>query len=276
MTSPPTAGQVKALLEAKGWTAQKRFGQNFLIDANLCRFLTDQVGEGAVVEIGPGLGHLTFALLEKGMCVQAIEIDRGYCVRLREIFQEESRFSLIEGDVMDLIPRLEGVSAIVSNLPYNISGPLLASLSLLEKPPKRIVMTLQKEMADRLLASPSTPAYGALTVQIQSTWQVVPLRQIPPEAFWPRPSIVSTAVQMELRPDCLGVASRKKLSGLVRTGFSARRKMLTGTLSQMGFARQVIRDALTHGGLSPDARPEHLSPQDWRDLAGRLEVATPS
>ena len=203
-----------------------------------------------VQEIGPGLGALTRALLTIGHSVEAFEVDQGLIRWLRTEFQEEPRFRLIEGDALKTLPQNPPRSIVCGNLPYAISTPLLAQLALRPIPPETIVVTLQKEVADRYAATPRTPDYGAVTVLLQSVFTIERIRQLPPEVFYPRPQIDSTVLRL-VRHDSLP-PDREGFHAFVKKGFSQRRKKLKGLLP-----------------VDLDRRGEELDPAEWCDLYER-------
>jgi 16S rRNA (adenine1518-N6/adenine1519-N6)-dimethyltransferase len=203
-----------------------------------------------VQEIGPGLGALTRALLTIGHSVEAFEIDQGLIQWLQEEFKNESRFHLVEGDALKTLSQHPPRSVVCGNLPYSISTPLLVQLALRPTPPQTIVVTLQKEVADRYAALPRTPDYGAVTVLLQSVFTIEKIRQLPPEVFYPRPQIDSTVLRL-VRRDQLP-PYLEGFHAFVKKGFSQRRKKLKGLLP-----------------VDLDRRAEELDPAEWRDLYER-------
>jgi len=203
-----------------------------------------------VQEIGPGLGALTRALLSMGHSVEAFELDQGLIRWLREELQNEPRFRLIEGDALKTLPQHPARDLVCGNLPYSISTPLLVQLALRPIPPQTIVVTLQKEVADRYAAAPRTPDYGAVTVLLQSVFAIEKIRQLPPEVFYPRPQIDSTVLRL-VRRDLLPL-DREGFHAFVKKGFSQRRKKLKGLLP-----------------VDLDRRAEELDPAEWRNLYER-------
>lgn len=282
-----TLSQVRGLLAAAGLTPRHRFGQNFLIDLNLMRkaAAAAKLSAGDVVlEVGPGTGSFTELLLDSGARVIAVEIDRGLQTLLETHFAGQPRFTLIRGDALarkhelnpDLIAALQrespgerGARKLVANLPYQIATPLLMELLYGEPALERMVVTIQKEVAERLTAKPRTDAYGPLAVIVQSLAQVEQLATLPASAFWPRPAVESELVR--IRPRGVREILGRPVAGfvrLVRAWFQQRRKTL----------RRIARDALATGAesafvaacVSSDARPEELSPADWERLYAAL------
>ena len=258
-----TLTEIRRLLDERGMRPLARFGQNFLHDQNLARAIVlEAVAElypaGPVLEVGPGLGALTELILEAGLEITALEIDRGLAAVLRERLgghpEYGARFHLVEGDALETLadpafrasagarPRL-----FLGNLPYNISTPLLVGVLALPQPPERVVLTLQKEVAERLAAKHGTSAYGALTIQIQSGYAVRLVRTLPPSVFYPVPEVDSAVVRLDRLPSPLipeGEAAA--FHAFVKKGFSQRRKKLSNTL-----------------GIADSRRAEELSVPDW-------------
>ena len=247
----------------------KTLGQNFLHDQNLARWIVDQAQitpADYVVEIGPGLGALTRFILEKGARVLAIEKDARLANFLRAHFGHE-RLEVLNNDALKFDPRAlfaHRQVKLLGNLPYNISSALL--LNFLEQPSSISLwlLTLQKEVAMRLSASPSTHDYGALTLRVQLHHRVKHLRSVRATVFFPQPDVDSAVVRI-LPRDPLELPARddELLLKLIRTGFSQRRKQLRKLL------RTRVSDwdrVASHLDINPKARAEELSLLQWIDL----------
>ena len=248
----------------------KTLGQNFLHDQNLARWIVDQaqiISEDYVVEIGPGLGALTEFILEKGAHVLAIEKDARLANFLRARFGHEC-LEVLNIDALKFDPRFLFAHRrvkLLGNLPYNISSALL--LNFLEQPSliSLWLLMLQKEMAMRLSASPSTHDYGALTLRVQLHHCAKYLRTVPATVFFPQPDVDSAVVRI-LPRDPLELPARddELVVRLVRAGFSQRRKQLRKLL------QTDVPDwdrAASHLNINPKARAEELSLLQWIDLA---------
>ena len=251
----------------------KTLGQNFLHDQNLTRWIVDQAQvaqEDYVVEIGPGLGALTKLLLEKGAHVLAIEKDRRLADFLRERFNHQ-RLEILNMDALKFDARAlfsHGRVKLVGNLPYNVSSALLLKFLAYPSPISLWLFTLQKEMAMRLSAQPSTHDYGALTLRMQLRHHVKYLRTVPATVFFPRPEVDSAVVRIFPRdPRELPPHDEELLVKLIRLGFSQRRKQLRKLLpARVDNWETVAR----HLDFDPKARAEELSLFQWIDLANFL------
>ena len=278
--------QIQSLLAQANTAPRHRFGQNFMVDANVVRLIADAgqlSADDLVIEVGPGTGTLTEELLSRGANVVAVEIDRDLAGMLRDKFAGDSRFTLIEGDALDgkhavnedlrracfstrvvavdnpEDPRAKARSPIklVANLPYNIASPLVIELLMLGV--ETLVFTVQKEVADRLRAAPATNDFGPLTAMVQLLADVEVMRTLPASVFWPPPKIDSALVRLR-RNDRLGNEARG-FSKFVSTLFSFRRKTLRKALSQSG----VEIDPAVIAGRE-NARAEDFSPGELLTL----------
>ena len=196
--------EIRATLKEIGVRPAKALGQNFLHDQNLARWIVDQAQitpADYVIEIGPGLGALTRFILEKGAHVLAIEKDARLATFLRSRFGDE-RLEIVNTDALKFDPRVlfaHRCVKLIGNLPYNISSPLLVKFLEYPSPISLCLLTLQKEMAMRLSASPCTHDYGALTLRVQLHHRVKYLRSVAATVFLPRPDVDSAVVRFEPR-----------------------------------------------------------------------------
>ena len=262
-----TLTEIKSVLASRGLAPNKRLGQNFLFDQNLCQWLAAQPGlqPGEVAwEIGPGLGCYTEALLATGVALRAIEIDRGYAAWLRERFASEPRFELVEGDALREFARCDGARVVTGNLPYNISTPLVMSLLSLPRPPAVMTFVLQYEMAKRLAAGPGDPDYGAVSVAVQAAYRVELQRKIPPTVFHPRPAVDSAALRLTRRADA--VPDSAAFAAFVRGAFLGKRKQLLNVLADSPAGRAVWEQRLAALGLPATVRAEAIPVETWKAL----------
>lgn len=271
---PQTLAEIKTLLESRGLTPRKRFGQNFLIDHNLVRKLVDESGVGAgdlVLEVGPGTGTLTEELLERGCEVIACELDRGLAELLRERLGSNERFTLIEGDCLaqkrEVSAEIVGAVAgrpftLVANLPYGAATPLMLALLTAHPDCRGMYVTIQKEVGERLAARAGQSAYGGISVAAQTLATVRLIAKLPPECFWPRPEITSVMVAIERRTDH-GIGDPVAFGEFCQRVFAQRRKQLGSVLG---------RDIAWPEGIAPTLRAEALEPGQivglWRATEG--------
>ena len=277
MAEPPILTrptEVRAILAQLDFHPSRILGQNFLIDRNILNILlaaAELQPADAVVEVGPGLGVLTGALLEQVAAVTAVEKDNRLAPYLRERFAGETKLNLIHADILDCdLPALfpgPGLK-LVANLPYAIAARLLVELTALPHPPALIVVTIQREVADRLTAQPSTKDYGLLSILLQRHYAIATVKHISPSCFWPPPEVQSSISKLVRRPAPLGgPADEQALRDLLRHAFSRRRKTLARSL------RDLVADplrALALAGIAPTARAEELPPEKWPALLNAL------
>jgi 16S rRNA (adenine1518-N6/adenine1519-N6)-dimethyltransferase len=263
-------GDVRRLLVDHDIEASRALGQNFVVDPNTVERIVRLSGVGrgdAVVEIGAGLGSLTLPLAESGAQVTAVEVDRRLLPILRDVVGDRAR--VVEADVMSLdwsevVGGRDDV-VVVSNLPYNIATPLV--VTLLEEVPAiaKLVVMVQREVADRMAAPPGSKVYGAVSIRIAYFATARVLGTVSPEVFIPRPSVTSAIVEIVRRPAPAvdpDLASYGEINTLVRAGFATRRKMLRRSLAGL------VDDAIfAAAGVDPTARAEDLGVDRWGTLA---------
>lgn len=247
---------------------RKKLGQNFLLDHNLIRKLVDSAGVGAgdvVLEVGPGTGTLTDELLDRGCVVVACELDAGLAELQRERHAAAAKaggFVLVEGDCLAgkraLNPAIGAALAgraftLVANLPYGAATPLMLAL-LCDSACRGQHVTIQREVADRLLAGPGSKAYGSISVVAQTLARVERVATLPPECFWPRPEVTSAMVSLRPIADH-GIGDPSAFAAFAQRVFSNRRKQL-GT---------VLSGVRLPAGIEPTERAERL---EVRTIAG--------
>lgn len=249
---------------------RKRFAQHWLKDASVHRAIVaaaslDKRSGARVLEIGPGTGQLTRRLLAAGAEVTAVEVDRDLCRLLRQQFDGEARFHLIETDFLKM-PVPTDLDSVVANIPYNITSPILDKLLGSPKCPveqfQGIVLLVQKEIASRLQAAPGSKAYGAMSVRSQYLAACQLVCDVPPSAFKPPPKVMSAVIHIRPRPFPQQARDPHWFSLLVRQGFATRRKMLRNVLRSL-VDRDAVSAALETLGLDPLSRAEALSVSDW-------------
>jgi 16S rRNA (adenine1518-N6/adenine1519-N6)-dimethyltransferase len=269
----------KQLLERFGYRPKKRLGQNFLMDAGAAARIARLAAEGIspsarILEIGPGTGQLTKALLEIHSDVTAIDIDPDM-VRILRSQPELERAQIIEADALayDYEAFAHGGSwRMTGNLPYNIATPLIMRLIEMANGPQTLVVMIQREVADRIAAKPGTRAYGSLSVAIQYAMRVERAFTLKPGAFYPRPKIDSTVVRLSrLERRAVEVADEHWFLQVVRAAFAYRRKTLANSLSlALGTSRAQVAGALQQLGIDTEIRGEQLALTDFAGLADRI------
>jgi len=290
--------ELKNFLEEQGLGMPKKFGQNFMIDPSARSKLLDALGPqrgDKVWEVGPGLGAMTKGLLERGADLTAFEIDPAFARILRENFAGElfageniPGFRLIEGDVLKTWPSVQADDELFlfGNLPYNIGAALLADFIERGRLFRRIVVTVQREVARRMCAKPDSPDYSSFSVLCSSVYKVSPLFIIKPASFYPQPNVDSQGVKLDLLP------VQQKRSGLfyplVRGLFSSRRKTIRNSLSTFVTSviikgvslstraeslplRERVEGILNRAAINGDRRPETLAVDEFNALAVCVE-----
>ena len=295
--------ELRAFLEERGIGMRKKFGQNFLIDRNARLRLLNalEIDNGNMVwEIGPGLGAMTGEILLRGAELCAFEIDRAFSAILRELYGANRRFTLIEGDVFKTWPANDSPRVndeeiyLLGNLPYNIAAALLADFIEKGRFFKRMVITVQKEVAQRICAKCGTPNYSSFSVLCSSVYEARSLFDIKGSCFYPSPRVDSQGIRLDLLqpPKVLP----RLFYPMVRSLFSARRKTLRNTLSAFAssviikgevflgevkapintirnaaFAGDAAEEALRRAGISGECRAEKLNKDEFSALASILE-----
>ncbi|MDH3498547.1 MAG: 16S rRNA (adenine(1518)-N(6)/adenine(1519)-N(6))-dimethyltransferase RsmA [Acidimicrobiia bacterium] len=260
-----TRTQTVELLERHGLTLHKRYGQHFLVDPNIVRrivrVLESPVGT-PVLEVGAGIGTLTVALRDAGHPVVAYELDHRFEPALREVVGDRDRIELRFEDAAAREPDLRGTWAFTANLPYNVGTSILLDVIRNEAAVVEFVVMVQREVADRLVASPGSRTYGVPSVVSQLSCDVSIEFTVPPHVFLPPPNVGSAVLRLARHspPSPL----RNRAADLAAAAFGQRRKMLRSSL------RSVLRDpesVLSAAGLNPSARAEELAPDAFMALA---------
>ncbi len=263
---------------------RKRFGQHWLKDASILEKIVtaaDLEITDRVLEIGPGRGALSEKLVKSDAAlVHGVELDRNLIYGLNKRFANESKFTLKEGDALSvsLVPP-DGIPAnkVVANIPYNITGPLIERLlGRLGQPAEinyqRLVLLVQKEVAQRILSLPGQSAFSAMSVRIQLLAKCRSVCEVLPKSFSPPPKVNSQVIVLEPLPlkDRLDFVLEKRVESLVRKAFLSRRKKLRNTLAGLCPIGELEVLAKLQG-ISLDQRPQELSPMIWIELAKGLE-----
>ena len=260
------------LLAQHGLRPSRALGQNFVVDPNTVRRIARLAGVGPgdrVVEIGAGLGSLTLALAEQGSEVVAVEVDRGLVPVLRSLV-EPARVRVVHGDALTLDwGELLGSDAwsLVANLPYNVATPLVVTLLEVVPAITRMLVMVQSEVAERLVAGAGEDAYGAVSVKVAYWATASIVGRVPRSVFYPQPRVDSSLVTIERRAAPAVDTDYERLFDVVRAGFAQRRKMLRRSLAGV-----VQPAAFAGAGVDPQTRAEQLDVVAW----GRLATCAPS
>ena len=267
--------EVSALLTKHGLAPRRAFGQNFVVDANTVRKiarLADVRAEDFVLEIGAGLGSLTLALAETGAQIVAVEIDNGLVEVLRENTASLPNVEIIHGDAMQLDwqPLLSKSKHwhVVANLPYNLATPIVADILDGLSQVDHLLVMVQSEVADRLVAQVGSDAYGAVSVKINYWATAKIVGAVSASVFFPQPRVESALVDIHRRtePGVTDVEA-SELFALVRTGFAKRRKMLRGALVNVALPADF-----ESAGVNPESRAEELDLAAWGRLCKVIKI----
>lgn len=273
---PSKPSEVKDWCISNGFHPNKTLGQNFLIDRNTIDAILDSAGvtaESKVLEVGPGLGALTLAMLDRGAHVVAVEKDK----RLAELLAQTTRsygdhFRLLTADMLDVsLDEIlsEKFSVFVSNLPYSVGTRILLDVCRHSMAPAECVVMVQREVAERLAAKPGEAARGQAGVWVQADYDVTLLRTVKPTCFWPKPEISSTVVRLVRHTSpFVEVSLRLVFDRLTKIAFMHRRKQLGAVLRQakkeFGITSDaVVETAFSAAAIDPKIRAERLSGDDW-------------
>lgn len=274
--NPFSVRQVRAALREFQVRPSKGWGQNFLIDRRVALRIVEAANlqpEDVVLEVGPGLGALTLLLAERARHVIAVEIDARLVAILQTVLDAQGiqNITLIQANVLSQpVPELlrgEPSAKVVANIPYAITSPLMEHLLQHKAHIPLIVLTVQKEVAERLAAKPNTEAYGALSVFVQYHAQVEYLGRVPNTAFYPQPEVDSAVVRMTPVPDRLPPLEQKWLFKLVRAGFGKRRKTMRNALTTLFGDADRASAILRRTGIHTSTRAEQLTLEQWMALA---------
>ncbi|MCY7418303.1 MAG: 16S rRNA (adenine(1518)-N(6)/adenine(1519)-N(6))-dimethyltransferase RsmA [Chloroflexi bacterium] len=267
--------QVERYLRRHGLRANKRLSQNHLVDGAVLESIIEASGAGPdrpVLEVGPGIGILTAALLQAGARVTAVEVDPRLYLHLQKRFAGFDALRLVEGDILDT--PMEGLVTaswdLVANLPYHVTSPVLHQMLDDEPRPVRFTLMVQREVAERIASPPGGLSYLSVFVQYHADVRIV--RIVPGSSFEPAPAVESAVLAGVTRPRRLPRESEDDLWRLVLAGFGERRKMIHNVLVRQlpMVGRERIEAALAATGITPDRRPQTLSVDDWLAMSAAL------
>ena len=295
--SRQTATYLSKRLAAAGLRPVSRFGQNFLIDLNLVDLIAKSAElkkTDVVLEIGTGVGSLTTRLSDQAGAVLTVEIDNNLHRLASEELAGRPNVRLIHGDALrnkkslrsdlmeqirDAISRIgpEARFLLVANLPYNVATPIISNLLHETPAPDAMVVTIQKELADRIIAEPGTKDYGALSVWIQSVCQAEIVRVLSPKVFWPRPKVHSAILRLDTLPEARSeFKDLKHFHQTVRALFFHRRKFLRSVVAsamKQSLSKPQVDEVLQSLGYDETSRAEQLTVKQIQKLAEALRLA---
>ena len=263
--------------------AKRSLSQNFLVDHNIRRKIVTELGAGpddAVLEVGPGHGELSDLLVGQVSRLVLVEKDDQLAAEVAERFMDREDVRVVHGDALEVdlagLLRGDGAGLLISNVPYGITSPLIFRFLEMQPIPRRMVLLVQREVAERIAACAGNKVYGALSVGVQARAAVRIAFRVGRQAFRPIPAVDSAVIVIEPRPDAAARERQGDLRVLTRAAFSRRRKQLGRILRsapEYDLSAESIDRILEAEGVSPQARPETLTPDQFVDLAARLAGA---
>lgn len=286
MKSSSIVSRTRELLADHNLSLKKSLGQHFLVDERVLDRIIDAAeldGSTGVLEIGPGMGALTERLADRAGWVLAVEIDGRLIPILRELFVDRPRVTVVHGDALQvdlkaLMDRHLGSAerfSVVANLPYYATSPILMRLLEERLPLDRIVVMLQKEVAERIMAEPGTKEYGSLSVAVRYFAEVFRVCGVPRNCFVPRPQVDSAVIGLRIRREPLvSVRNEPLFFRMVRAAFSQRRKTLANALSSSLFGgkrKAELENLLKEIGIDPNRRGETLTLEEFAQVSDILD-----
>lgn len=282
MTTSPLANPsaTRGLLEDYGLATKHRLGQNFLIDNHVIEKIMDLAaldGTERVVEVGPGIGTLTLALLQDAACVVSIEADATLEPVLETHALDHDNFRYIMGDALKVAPADIAAAAdgeptvLVANLPYNVAATIILQFFQTMPALRTAVVMVQKEVADRIAAHPGTKAFGGYTAKLGLYAQVTGRFEVPPRCFMPAPHVDSAVVRLDRVEGCTASEEeRERVARVIDAAFAQRRKTIRNSMSSSGFDKAALDAAFEACGIAPTARAETLGVEDFVRLTAAL------
>ncbi|MBI4007846.1 MAG: ribosomal RNA small subunit methyltransferase A [Planctomycetes bacterium] len=306
LKGPHTKTLLKTIFSQRGIRPRKRLGQNFLIDQNILRFIVNASSVGAddiILEVGTGTGALTSLLAEKAQMVFSVEMDTGLFKLASEALQSYSNIRLINKDILSsksaLEPQVENellsyirslqrklILKVVSNLPYSISTPLIIKLLEGPLPIELMVLTLQRDIVNRLVAQPGTKDYGILSITAQLFSDINLIKTLSPEVFWPTPKIESAVVVLHVHKEKLkNISNYELFQKIVHAIFESRRKIIVNSFVRLSesasgvtrfkpllIPKEQLLTILRGLGIAPDQRGETLTPEQFAHLSEEINL----
>jgi len=268
------ATEIREIATRIGLRPTKKLGQNFVVDANTCRKIVKSADVGPTdiaLEIGPGLGSLTLAMLESASEVIAIEIDERLALELPETANrhgfDSSKLTIINQDAMGITTLPKDPTVLVANLPYNVSVPVLLRFLELFPTLRSGVVMVQSEVADRLVAKPNSKTYGSPSVK--ATWwaDLTSAGTVSRSIFWPVPNVDSSLVRFVRHQSAGDEALRKATFKIIDAAFAQRRKMMRAALSDLCGGSAAASSIIIASGIDPTIRGEALELSDFMKIA---------
>lgn len=290
---PYTRNAVREISEKHGFRRADSLGQNFLVDRNIIEKIIDaaELTEGTlVIEIGPGMGALTQIAAEKAGKVIAVEIDRHLIPVLGEVVGHLDNVEIINQDILktDINELIESEKknfatsdheidkvVILGNLPYYITTPIIMGILEGDTKMDTMVIMMQKEVAERIVAEPGGKTYGALSIACQFFCETNYVTTVPRTVFQPQPKVDSAVLRLDKRTELpweIGAGGRKLFFEVVRAGFNRRRKTLLNALTALGIDKTELRSILDEAGVEPSRRAETLSIQEFANVANAIGI----
>ena len=279
---------IKKIKEKYGFRLTKSLGQNFLTDKNIIDKIiegSETTGGDLVIEIGPGIGVITYEASLTARQVIAVEIDRNLIPILQETLAERDNIQIINKDILKTDvnriiedakaadPEIKGVK-IIGNLPYYITTPIIMKLLEDGVAADGITVMMQKEVADRIKAAPGTKAYGALSVAVQYYCEVESVVNVPKEVFVPQPKVDSTVLHLKIRKSAaVEVKDRDLYFAVVKAGFGQRRKTLSNSLMGVkNITKEIVFESLAAAGIDSSRRAETLNLEEFAELSNQVAL----
>ena len=268
---------VRGVVDKYGLAAKKKLGQHFLVDGHVLDKIlngADVASEDIVLEVGPGIGGLTQGLLQRAKHVVAVELDKQLVPILTHQFQGQP-LTIVQGDILKvdlgeiLAPYQGHPIKVVANLPYYITTPVILHLLESGLPLTSITVMIQKEVAQRMAAVPSTKNYGALTLAVQYHADVSLIANVPVNCFMPRPAVDSGVAHLRILPEPRVPICKETLFKVIRASFNHRRKTLVNTLDNVGLGhgKEDLANTLSSLGFNPQVRGESLNIFEFAKIA---------
>ena len=271
---------IRAVMEKNGFSFSKALGQNFLINPSVCPRMAEMSGAAdcaGAIEVGPGIGVLTYELSQVAKKVVTIELDKRLLPVLDETLADCDNVKVINDDVMkiDLHRVIEEEFngeevAVCANLPYYITSPVIMKLLEERLPVTRITVMVQKEAADRICAAPGTRAAGALSLGVSYYTTPEVLFRVNRGSFMPAPNVDSAVIRLNVHPPEVTPQSPERMFAAIRAAFGQRRKTLPNALAAAGWRKPEIADAMARAGIAPGARAEELTLAQFAALSDAL------